>query len=158
MIRYQWELADELATNSWAAALAGVLPQEFFYISLCGGLGAGKTHTVRAVLRALGEQGPVRSPTYTLLEEYGLANRKIVHLDLYRLAEASELEYLGLRDMLGEKLQMFIEWADKAAGELPPPDVKITLSINALGGRSAVVEGLSPAGCECVAAWVQNSP
>ena len=157
-MQQHWTLADEQATDAWAAGLAQVLPRDFFFVSLKGGLGAGKTHTVRAVLRALGETGAVRSPTYTLLEDYQVSGRRLLHWDLYRLADAGELEHLGVRDLLGEPLQLFIEWLDKAATALPQPDLEIALSINPLGGREVVVTGMSPAGCDCLQAWAKISP
>lgn len=156
-MQQQWFLADEQATNDWAAGLAAVLPRDFFFIALRGDLGAGKTHTVRAVLRALGEQGPVRSPTYTLMEDYRWSDRHILHLDLYRLAEPSELEYLGLRELIGQPLQMLVEWPDRGDTALPAADMDISLSINPLGGRDVSVAGRSLAGQRCLQAWSQKS-
>lgn len=113
-------------TDRLGAALARALPNAAA-IYLYGELGAGKTALVRAALRALGHQGAVRSPTYTLLEPYELNGRSIQHLDLYRLSDPQELEYLGLRDTVDEGISL-VEWPERGAGWLPAADLSIHLS------------------------------
>ncbi len=157
MSSHAWFLADPAATDRWAQGLAAVLPSGFFYIALRGDLGAGKTHTVRALLRALGEQGPVRSPTYTLLEDYVLPVRRLVHMDLYRLGDPEELEYLGLRDLLGESLTLVVEWPQRGEGVLPPADLLIELRIEPEGGRTATVTARSAAATALLKNWQENS-
>jgi tRNA threonylcarbamoyladenosine biosynthesis protein TsaE len=93
---------------------------------LQGGLGAGKTTFSRAFLRQMGVTGPVRSPTYTLIEPYDLPARRVLHLDLYRLAVPEELDDLGLRDEFDQAL-LLIEWPERGAGELPAADLLIQL-------------------------------
>ncbi len=93
-----------------------------------GELGAGKTTLVRALVRALGHAGPVKSPTYGLIEPYELAIGKLCHLDLYRLADPEELEYLGLRDLLEEQTLLLVEWPERGGELLPAPDLLIKLS------------------------------
>lgn len=96
-------------------------------VYLQGDLGTGKTTLVRAILRGLGYAGPVRSPTYTLVEPYDLEQVHLYHLDLYRLGDAEELEYLGLRDLLDGQSMLFVEWPERGTGVLPPPDLTIHL-------------------------------
>ena len=104
-------------------------------VYLNGPLGAGKTTLVRAVLRALGHDGPVRSPTYTLVETYLLPHCEVHHLDLYRIADPDELEFLGLRDLVSERALWLIEWPERGAGGLPPPDVELTIAFADPGRR-----------------------
>lgn len=114
-------LADEQATRHLGATLWTRLPGSAL-VFLQGDLGAGKTTLVRAYLQAGGHVGAVKSPTYTLVEEYTVNGRNICHFDLYRLAEPEEVLWLGLDDYLSKKQVCFIEWADKGGRYLPPPD------------------------------------
>ena len=116
-----------------AAALAG---RAGAVIYLNGPLGAGKTTVARGLLRALGVTGTIRSPTYTLLEPYEWQGRTLVHLDLYRLKDETELEPLGLRDYPPERCWWLIEWPERAARRLPAPDLAVTLSHDGAGRRA----------------------
>jgi tRNA threonylcarbamoyladenosine biosynthesis protein TsaE len=98
-------------------------------VYLSGDLGAGKTTLVRGFLRAKGFTGSVKSPTYTLVESYNLTDSTVVHLDLYRLREPSELDALGLRDMDRPGHIWLIEWPERGEGRLPPADLSITLEV-----------------------------
>lgn len=103
---------------------------------LSGELGAGKTTWVRALLRSLGYQGRVPSPTYTLLEHYELDDLTVVHLDLYRLAAPDELDFLGLRDWLAlSTIWLFAEWPERGGAWAERCDLLIGLEIVAGGGR-----------------------
>ncbi|GAB6142308.1 tRNA (adenosine(37)-N6)-threonylcarbamoyltransferase complex ATPase subunit type 1 TsaE [Methylosoma difficile] len=119
-------LADTEATERFGAQLWQHLP-DTCVIFLNGDLGAGKTTLVRGCLRAAGFTGAIKSPTYTLVEEYSLGDRKLYHFDLYRLADPEELEWIGIRDYFAKGSLAFIEWPEKGQGFLPPADKTITL-------------------------------
>ncbi len=129
-------LADEAATSALAAALARELPARAV-VWLHGDLGAGKSTLARAMLRALGVQGAIRSPTYTLVERYPIADGDALHLDLYRIGDAGELEFLGL-DVDDGRLWL-VEWPERGAGALPPADLHVRLEV-AVAGRDAHLE------------------
>lgn len=137
-------LSDEQATQELGAELGAALPAQAV-VFLHGDLGAGKTTLVRALLHAAGHEGAVRSPTYTLVEPYKLTGRAVYHLDLYRLADPEELEFIGLRDMLAEACLMLIEWPERGVGMLPAPDLHVRLAA-AGDGRHVEVEAASAAG------------
>ncbi len=117
---------SESAQEQVGAALSELLVNSLI-IYLHGDLGTGKTTLVRGMLRALGYKGAVKSPTYTLIEPYEIDQRLINHFDLYRLADAEELEYLGIRDMLAECSVMLFEWPEKGAGVIPAADLQINI-------------------------------
>jgi tRNA threonylcarbamoyladenosine biosynthesis protein TsaE len=96
-------------------------------VQLEGELGAGKTTLVAGVLAAFGVKGPVRSPTYTLVEPYELHGRFLYHMDLYRLIDPDEIEPLGVRELLVPGAVLLIEWPQRARGRLPPADVSIAI-------------------------------
>ena len=96
-----------------------MVPGDIFFLE--GNLGAGKTSFVRALLQSLGFSGPVKSPTYSLMESYSFPDFSIHHLDLYRLKDPSELEYLDLEDLLKQPSIFFIEWPEQGLGYLPSP-------------------------------------
>lgn len=124
------QLPDAAATEALGVALARALaPRAGLVVYLQGDLGAGKTTLVRAWLRSLGITGTIRSPTYTLVEPYEVDGRSLLHLDLYRLADPEELHQLGVYDTPPDRSTWLVEWPERGAGELPPPDLDIHLSL-----------------------------
>lgn len=111
-------------------------------IHLRGPLGAGKTTFARGLLRGLGHQGSVRSPTYTLVEPYMLSGMTLLHMDLYRLADPEELDYLGLHDYGEDSVLWLVEWPERGTGWLPEPDLALRLE---LMGSGRCLEGLDGA-------------
>lgn len=120
-------LPDETATAMLGARLSAALTPPMV-IGLRGDLGAGKTALVRAMLHARVPGLRVKSPTYTLIESYGLPGGSWHHLDLYRLRHPDELLELGLDDCLGPDAIMLIEWPDKGGTQTPPIDLDIVLT------------------------------
>jgi len=139
-LQLESEAAQEALGARLAESAAGPL-----LIFLEGDLGAGKTTLTRGFLHGLGHRGAVKSPTYTLIEPYEIDGRRVYHLDLYRVADPGELEYLSLREMLAEDATLLIEWAERGEGWLPTPDLRVV--IRHLGsGRALELVALSPAG------------
>jgi tRNA threonylcarbamoyladenosine biosynthesis protein TsaE len=127
-------LADEAATLALGARLARSLGAAGGgVVYLRGDLGAGKTTLARGWLRAAGVDGTLRSPTYTLMEPYTASGQSFLHLDLYRLADPSEVEQLGLRDYPVDSTIWLVEWPERGTGFLPPPDLEVQLSIQGEG-------------------------
>ena len=91
-------------------------------IWLEGDLGAGKTTFARGLIHALGYKGRVKSPTYGLLEQYQFASVQVLHMDLYRISDPGELEFLGLEDLLDDSSVLLVEWPDRGGQWLPEPD------------------------------------
>ena len=147
----QFHLPDVAATDAVGHALADTQPDRAI-VFLHGDLGAGKSTLARAWLRALGVTGAIRSPTYTLVEQYPLGDRGMaLHLDLYRIAAAGELEFLALDDAAGAL--WLVEWPERGGDGLPAADLQIDLAV-AGSGRDARLSGLTPAG----AAWLSRFP
>ena len=125
-------LPDADATAALAARLARDLPERAV-VHLHGDLGAGKSTLARAMLRALGVTGTIRSPTYTLVEQYPLApGGMALHLDLYRIGDPGELEFLGLD---GETRLWLVEWPERGRGALPRADLDLSLAVEGEGRR-----------------------
>jgi tRNA threonylcarbamoyladenosine biosynthesis protein TsaE len=126
----RWLAATADDTEAFGGRLAVARPagMALSAIYLRGDLGAGKTTLARGFVRASGVSGPVRSPTYTLVEVYETPGVSIVHLDLYRLQNPAELEPLGLREWARPGYVWLIEWPERGDGQLPAPDLSVTLT------------------------------
>ena len=141
-------LPDESATAAFAARLAtAITPGMVIYLR--GDLGAGKTTLVRALLNSLGYQGRVKSPTYTLLEQYQVNETHLRHFDLYRFQDASEWESAGFNDEFDGKNICLVEWPDQAAGLLPSADLEIIFDILP-DGRKIKLHANTETGRECL--------
>ncbi|WP_374249672.1 tRNA (adenosine(37)-N6)-threonylcarbamoyltransferase complex ATPase subunit type 1 TsaE [Thermomonas sp.] len=137
------QLEDTAATEALGARLARQLPARAV-AHLHGDLGAGKSTLARALLRALGVTGTIRSPTYTLVEQYALpAGGLALHLDLYRIGNPGELEFLGLDP--AEARLWLVEWPERGQGGLPMADLDIRLAV-AGAGRQCVLAPRTPVG------------
>jgi tRNA threonylcarbamoyladenosine biosynthesis protein TsaE len=110
-------------------------------VYLQGELGAGKTTLARGILRGLGYQDKVRSPTYSLVEPYHVEQGAVYHLDLYRLTDPEELEWLGLRDMLSGSSLLLVEWPQRGVGQLPAADLEVKIDTAGSGRIVHMVAG-----------------
>lgn len=141
-------LADENATIALARRLgARVKPGMVFYLH--GDLGAGKTTLVRGILNALGYEGHVKSPTYTLVEPYHISGLDLRHFDLYRLHDEDEWEAAGFRDEFDGNNIFFIEWPEKAPNLIPKADVEINFEILSQG-RNVEILANTETGRQCL--------
>jgi len=134
-------LLNEQDTELLGSELWRVLPDKGL-VFLNGELGAGKTTLTRGVLRASGHKSAVKSPTYTLVEEYETPRGKFFHFDLYRVKDPEELEWIGIRDYLEQQCLCFIEWPELGKGYLPDPDIEITMKTEG-DGRIVEIDVLS---------------
>lgn len=125
-------IESETAMLEFGAQLAAAITANAV-IYLHGELGAGKTTLTRGFLRALGYEGKVKSPTYTLVEPYELAGRHIFHFDLYRLQTAQELEHIGLHDYFFANSICLLEWPQKGFPLLPPADLACYIEMREIG-------------------------
>ena len=142
-------LADAEATARAGALLARCV-EPGMVITLDGELGAGKTTLVRGLLRAAGVTGPIKSPTYDLVEHYPLSSIYFYHIDLYRFTDASEWEDAGLADCFRPDATVLVEWPSRAASILPLPDLALSLAFDARGGgRTLRVDAHGPLGERC---------
>lgn len=141
-------LPDEAATIAFATRFAHtLLPGLVIYLH--GDLGAGKTTLVRALLQALGYTGRVKSPTYTLVEQYTVAGLNLRHFDLYRFRDADEWESAGFRDEFDGCNICLVEWPEQASGLLPLAD--IILNFNILSNERALsIHAYTDAGQTCL--------
>jgi len=139
-------LPDESATQALAATLAAQPAIRNACIELHGELGAGKTTLVRHLLRALGVQGRIKSPTYAVVEPYEVPGLNIWHFDFYRFNDPREWEDAGFRDIFASPGLKLAEWPEKAAGLLPPADLALTLRVQDDESRHVTLTARTAAG------------
>lgn len=145
----QFRWPDEAACERFAQALARCPQVSDLSIELEGGLGAGKTSLVRHLLRALGVQGRIKSPSYAVVEDYqppALAGLPAHHFDFYRFNDPREWEDAGFRDVFAAPGLKLSEWPQKAAGMLPTPDLRLTLDVADDDSRDVCAEAHTPRG------------
>ena len=144
MTRLEYELFGEEAMEIFGEKLAKILINVNL-VNLNGNLGMGKTTLVRGLLKGLGHIGPVKSPTYTIVEPYELEQKNIYHFDLYRVADPEELEFMGIRDYFDNDSLCLVEWPEMGEGCLPEVDVNINIDL-IRSGRKVTLEAVSEKG------------
>ena len=149
-------LPDAAATEAAGRALAPTLLPGMV-VTLSGDLGAGKTTLVRGVLRGLDISGPVKSPTYTLVEPYTVSSLYLYHFDFYRLREPAEWEAAGFREYFRNDAICVIEWPERAGDLLPAADLQIVLEVID-AGRRCTVSARSARAESCLAALASFAP
>jgi tRNA threonylcarbamoyladenosine biosynthesis protein TsaE len=142
---------DESHCAAFAAALAARPALRNAFIELHGPLGAGKTTFVRHLLRALGVTGRIKSPSFAVLETYRVGELDISHFDFYRFEDPREWSDAGFRELFAAPGLKLAEWPEKAASQLPTPDLRLTLEPLDDDVRRVTVEALSPTGRELLA-------
>ncbi|HZI84081.1 MAG TPA: tRNA (adenosine(37)-N6)-threonylcarbamoyltransferase complex ATPase subunit type 1 TsaE [Casimicrobiaceae bacterium] len=145
----RWYLPDPAATVSAGAALAAGLDGGMM-VTLSGELGSGKTTLVRGMLRALGWSGPVKSPSYGLVEHYQFSSLYFYHFDFYRFERSDEWDSTGFAEYFRPDAVVVVEWPERVSGRLRPADVAATLA-HAEAGRSLELRAHTAAGEACLA-------
>jgi tRNA threonylcarbamoyladenosine biosynthesis protein TsaE len=143
-----FDLPDEAATQCLGAELAQTL-EPGLVIFLEGELGAGKTTLARALIRALGHVGPVKSPTYALVEVYVVSSLYLYHFDFYRFESPEEFLDAGFGEYFNASSVCLVEWPDKADGCLPSPDLRLSLR-HAGSARVVELKASSARGASCI--------
>ena len=140
---------DEAATTAFAQQLAAALTRAHNGLNACitleGDLGAGKTTLVRHLLRALGVQGRIKSPTYAVVEPYQVAAGAVWHFDFYRFSDPREWEDAGFRDIFASPGLKLCEWPQQAQGVMPSPDLSLHIEVTDDEQRRVTLRALTPA-------------
>ena len=126
-------------------------------VTLAGDLGSGKTTLVRGLLRARGVQGTVKSPTYTLVEHYPVSSIYFYHFDFYRFTNPDEWDFAGMSDYFRDDAVCVVEWPERVGNRLPVPDLALSLSYAADGGRDLVAHAHTKAGERCLTALADRA-
>ena len=134
----EFHASSEAEMMELGARLAGELAGGQV-ITLSGDLGAGKTTLVRGMLRGLCFEGRVKSPSYGLVESYKVGGLELHHLDLYRLGEPEELDFIGIEDLIGEDSVLLIEWPERGKGRLPEASAGVRIEHQGTGRRVVLV-------------------
>ncbi len=143
------DLPTEHDSSKAAAALANCLSAPLF-LTFRGEIGAGKTTFIRAMLRTLGVNSAVKSPTFSLVESYQLPHLQIHHFDLYRIQDEAELEYIGFRDYFSRNSVCCVEWPERASRPFEGVDLDFSITIKGIG-REMNIQALTPLGDEILA-------
>ncbi len=138
----RWVRLSERELEAWGRRLGAAAARDRVFVGLAGELGAGKTTLVRAACAAAGVRGPVTSPTFTLVHRYEGCHGPVFHVDLYRIGNSAELLDLGWDDLVSGEAPVFVEWAERAGGDLPPDRWDIRLAI-ADGGRTRALDAVA---------------
>lgn len=149
-------LPEANATTRAGAALAPGL-RGGMIVTLSGELGAGKTTLVRGLLHGMGWTGPVKSPTYTLVEHYPISSLYLYHFDFYRFDKPAEWEDSGFAEYFRPDALCVIEWPEHVRGMLPPVDVALSLQYQG-DGRELTLQAGTPAGNACLATFASPAP
>ena len=150
------DLPDTTATQRAGRAIASGLAPGML-VTLSGDLGAGKTTLARGVLRGLGWEGPVKSPTFTLVEHYPVSNLYLYHFDFYRFEQASEWDDAGVADTFRDDTVCLVEWPERVAALLPLADLATELALVDSGtGRRLAARANSEAATRCLSALRQD--
>ncbi|MFL6622407.1 MAG: tRNA (adenosine(37)-N6)-threonylcarbamoyltransferase complex ATPase subunit type 1 TsaE [Sulfurifustis sp.] len=145
MATLTFKTANAAETENLGRRLAGAV-RGLQLVCVRGPLGAGKTTLVRGLLRGLGYDGPVKSPTFTLVEPYTVDGLTLYHFDLYRINDPEEIEYLGWRDYLRSDALCVVEWPERAGALLPLPDLDVMIESSNNHEREVRLRACTPAG------------
>lgn len=148
-------VADAAAMERLGAGLAACC-EAGTVIHLSGDLAAGKTTLARGYLRGLGHTAAVKSPTFTLVESYALERRTVHHFDLYRLADAQELEFIGIDDYHDGSADLLIEWPARGGAAVPAADLAVTITLEG-AARAVCLSGLTPTGIEVISRLAKSA-